>query len=74
MKKIAAGGFLSLIGTLWSIALGAYTLMNLVNSWSGSRFWESAASLGVMAPLIIALVLMLAGVGLVVVGLLEKGE
>ena len=72
MKKILAGGFLSLIGTLWSIALSAYTLLNLVNSWYDSRFWESAAQLGVMAPLIIALVLTLAGVGLVAVGLVKK--
>ena len=72
MRKILAGGFLGLIGTLWSIALSAYTLLNLVNSWGGSRFWESAAQLGVMAPLIIALVLTLAGVGLVVLELVKK--
>ena len=74
MKKIVAGGFLGLIGTLWSIALSAYTLMNPVDSWHGSRFWESAVSLGVMAPLIIALVLAFAGVGLVFVGIVTKGE
>ena len=72
MKKILAGGFFSLFGTLWAIALGAYVQGNLVSKWYGSRFWESAGKLGVMAPLVIALVLTFAGVGLVFVGLVCK--
>ena len=74
MKKILAGGFLSLIGTLWAIALGAYVQGNLVSEWYGSRFWESAGKLGVMAPLILAFILVFAGVGLLVGGLVSKSE
>ena len=72
MKKILVGGFLGMIGTLWGIALSVYTQLNLVDYWYGSRFWESAAKIGVVAPLLIALALTIAGVGLVVMALVKK--
>lgn len=52
--------------------LGAYVQGNLVSEWYGSRFWTSAGELGVMAPMILAFVLAFAGVGMLVVGLMEK--
>lgn len=72
MKKIVAGGFLSLIGTAWVIALGAYVQQNLLDSWYGSRFWASAAEAGMAIPLGISLAAVAAGLGLMLAGLMGK--
>jgi len=54
MKKVVIAGFLGIISSMWALALVFYVTMNLVNAWSGSRFWYSASELGVQPVLVLA--------------------
>lgn len=65
MKKVVAGGFLSLIGTIWSLAIMVYVGNDLVSSWSTppGRFLTTAAERDMVFPLILS-------VGLVLIGIL----
>lgn len=58
MKRAIIGGLLAIISSIWAIAIGAYIQLNLVSSWHGSRFWSSAAQLGVIVPLVISLIVL----------------
>lgn len=62
MKKVIIGGFLAVVSSIWSIAIGAYVQFNLVSDWSGSRFWSSASQLGVILPLILSLIILALGI------------
>ena len=62
MKKVIIGGFLAVVSSIWAIAIGAYVQFNLVSDWSGSRFWSSAARLGVLVPLVISLIILALGI------------
>ena len=67
MKRALICGFLGVISSMWAFVLMVYVNNNLLSSWSGSRFWNSALSLGVMLPLVCSLFIMFASlIGLVV--------
>lgn len=66
MKKVLIGSVLTLVSSLWAIAIGVYVQLNLVMDWYGSRFWASAKELGVAIPL--AASLMALTLGLVILG------
>ncbi len=72
MKKAIIGGFLALIGSLWAIAIGAYVQCNLVNSWSGSRFWATVSESGVGFPFIASLIILALGVVILAVEYFKK--
>ena len=55
MKRLIIGCFLGLIGSIWSISIIAFVYNNLLGSWYGSRFWHSAAELGMAIPLGVSL-------------------
>lgn len=63
MKKAIIGGVLSLIGTIWEIAIILFVENNLVSSWStpSVRFFETISETGMILPMIIATVLFLGG-------------
>ena len=42
MKKVLIGSVLTLVSSLWAIAISVYVQLNLVMDWYGSRFWASA--------------------------------
>lgn len=46
MKKVLIGSVLTLVSSLWAIAISVYVQLNLVMDWYGSRFWASAKELG----------------------------
>lgn len=58
MKKVLVGGFLAIVSSIWAIVIGIYVQMNLLTSWYGSRFWVSAIELGVVVPLVIAIIVL----------------
>lgn len=66
MKKVLIGSVLTLVSSLWAIAISVYVQLNLVMDWYGSRFWVSAKELGVAIPL--AASLMALTLGLVILG------
>ena len=67
MKRALICGFLGVISSMWAFVLMVYVNNNLLSSWSGNRFWNSALSLGVMLPLVGSLFIMFTSlIGLVV--------
>ena len=63
MKKAFIGGFLSLIGTIWSLAIIIFAGNNLVSQWSTppGRFFTTVIETGMMIPMIIPVVIFLVG-------------
>ena len=66
MKKALIGGFLSLVGSIWSLAIVFIARNNLVTSWSTElgRFWSTIIEMNLM-PLFVLFVVMTA-LGLVI--------
>lgn len=66
MKRALIGGFLTLIGTIWGLAVYIVTGNNLVSGWSTppGRFLTTVAEMGMTFPLILAAVLVAAGLGI----------
>ncbi|MBQ3156162.1 MAG: hypothetical protein IJB81_04440 [Clostridia bacterium] len=66
MKKALIGGFLSLVGSIWSLAIVFIAGNNLVTSWNTElgRFWSTIIEMNLM-PLFILFVVMTA-LGLVI--------
>ena len=69
MKRVLIGGFLSLIGTIWSLAIIIFAGNNLVSCWNTppGRFFTTVIETGMMLALIIAFVLLV--VGLLIMGI-----
>lgn len=66
MKRTIIGGFLSLIGTIWGLAIVVFTGNNMTSSWSSppGRFLTTIAETGMTFPTVLAFLLL--GLGLVV--------
>lgn len=63
MKKVLIGGFLSLIGTIWGLAIIIFVGNNLTSGWSTppGRFLTTVVEVGMVAPAVIALTFLLLG-------------
>ncbi len=74
MKKILAGGFLSLIGSIWSLACCVAAGSNLVDGWSTppGRFLTSVAQLGLTFPFVVSALAVVLGLVLMGFGLFSK--
>lgn len=68
MKRALIGGFISLLGTIWGLAVILFVGGNLSSSWSTppGRFWTSVLETGMIFPLVIAALLLI--LGLVIMG------
>ncbi len=66
MKRALIGGFLSLVGSIWSLAIVFIAGNNLVTSWNTElgRFWSTIIEMNLM-PLFVLFVVMTA-LGLVI--------
>lgn len=64
MKKVLIGGFLSLIGTIWSLAVIIFAGNNLASSWQTppGRFFTTIMETGMLTPITIAFVIFLCGI------------
>ena len=51
MKKVLIGGFLSIIGSIWALAMALVVENNLASSWSTppGRFLTTVQEMGLMA-------------------------
>lgn len=69
MKRAIIGGFLSLIGTIWGLAVLNFVGNNLVSSWDTppGRFLTTLSKRGMTLPLVSASILLL--LGLVIMGI-----
>lgn len=69
MKRVLIGGFLSLIGTIWSLAIILFTSNNLVDGWATppGRFWTTVLETGMTFPMILSLLFLL--LGLIILGM-----
>lgn len=63
MKRALIGGFLSLLGTIWGLAVIVFASNNLVSGWSTppGRFMTTVLETGMSVPLGLAIVLLVSG-------------
>ncbi len=75
MKKVIAGGFLSLCGTIGLVGVSLFASQDLVTEWRGSRFLSTIFQNGGFAFLfVIALVMLAGGLLLMQRGCTEKEQ
>ena len=69
MKRAIIGGFLSLIGTIWELAVIIFAGNNMVSGWSTppGRFMTTIIETGMSFPMVVASVLLV--LGLVILGI-----
>ena len=69
MKRAIIGGFLSLIGTIWELAVIIFAGSNMVSGWSTppGRFMTTIIETGMSFPMVVASVLLV--LGLVILGI-----
>lgn len=74
MKKIVTGGFLSLIGTIWVLAVILQASNNLVSGWTTppGRLLTTVHEYGLTAVLAIAVLMTFAGIVLMLLGCFGK--
>ncbi|MBE6551276.1 MAG: hypothetical protein E7665_03975 [Ruminococcaceae bacterium] len=76
MKRALIGGFLSLIGSIWTLAIVFITGNNLVTSWDPNlgRFWSTVIELDLMFLFILSVVLTIIGIILMMIELFRKDQ
>lgn len=74
MKKVLAGGILSLAGSVWAFAIMITAGSNLVNEWNTElgRFWSTVVAMRLMLPFVLSAVLAIFGISIVLVELFRK--
>ena len=74
MKRVVIGGFLSVIGTIWSLVFIFMAENNYVGSWRTppGRLLTSLADLDLVFVFIISVILVIAGLGIMVFELFKK--
>ena len=63
MKRVMIGGFLSLIGSIWALAVIFAAVNNLVNSWATppGRFLTTVSQMGLIPIFVIAILIIVFG-------------
>ena len=74
MKRALIGGFLSLIGSIWSLAIVFIAGNNLVTSWDREvgRLWTTVIEMNLMFLFVLAVVFIVLGITLMAVELFRK--
>ena len=74
MKRALIGGFLSLIGSIWSLAVAFIARSNLVGSWSSppGRLITTIIEMKLLIVFIPAVASVIAGLGIMLVELFRK--
>ena len=74
MKRVLIGGFLSLIGSIWSLAIVFIAGNNLVTSWDREvgRLWTTVIEMDLMFLFVLAVVFIVLGITLMAVELFRK--
>jgi H+/Cl- antiporter ClcA len=76
MKRAVIGGFLSLIGTIWGLAVILFAANNLVSGWSTppGRLLTTISETAMTFPLVISIVFLAVGLLIMIVEYFKKGE
>ena len=74
MKKIVAGGFLSLVGSIWALAILVSASNSLVNEWvtETGRLMSTVIEMKMMFPLILCVICIAFGIIMMLVESLEE--
>ena len=74
MKKVLIGGFLSIIGSIWALAVALMAGNNLVSGWSTppGRFLTTVQEMGLMPLFLAAVFLVILGIFILLAELLRK--
>lgn len=74
MKKILAGGFLSLVGTIWALAILVSASNNLVLSWDSEigRFLSTIIEMKMIFPLVLCVACIAFGIIMMLVECFKK--
>lgn len=74
MKKVLIGGFLSLIGAIWLLAILLFAGSNLVSGWSTppGRFLTTVAETGMAGPMALGAALMALGLLILAIEYLRR--
>lgn len=74
MKRVLIGGFLSLLGTIWALAIIFIAGNNLVTSWNTElgRLWSTVSEMNLMFLFFLAVVFLVVGLALMVIELFRK--
>lgn len=74
MKKVLIGGFISLIGSVWALAIVFIAGNNLVSSWHTppGRFLTSVMEMDLLFVFILSVVFAIVGIIIMLVELVRK--
>jgi hypothetical protein len=74
MKRALIGGFLSLIGSIWTSAIVFYATNNLVTSWDArvGRLWTTIMEHNLVFPFILSLAFIVGGIVIMGIELFKK--
>ena len=76
MKRALIGGFISLLGTIWGLAIALVASNNLVSGWTTppGRFLTTVAEMGFAPLFAAAIILIVLGLVLMAIEYFKKGE
>ena len=74
MNKVLIGGFTSLIGSIWSLAIAFVVGNNLVTAFDSDvgRLWSTVLEMELLFPFIISVIFIVFGIVLMAVELFRK--
>lgn len=74
MKKVFVGGFLSMIGTIWGLAIIIFAGNHLVNGWSTppGRFLTTIVEMGLTPFFVISVILAFCGIVILIIEYFKK--
>lgn len=74
MKRVMIGGFISLIGSIWALAVVFIAGNNLVTSWQTrlGRFWSTVIQMELMPIFIVSVIFVVVGIIIMLVELFQK--
>lgn len=74
MKRVLIGGFLSLVGSIWSLAIVFIAGNNLATSWDPEigRLWSTVIEMDLMFLFVLAVVFIVLGIVLMAIELFRK--
>lgn len=76
MKKALIGGFISLLGTIWGLAIAVAASNNLVSSWAtpSGRFLSTVSQMGFVPLFAMAIVLIVLGLVIMAIEYFKKDK
>ena len=76
MKRLLAGGFLSLLGSVWALVILLIAGNNLVSSWETDvgRFWSTVSAMKLTFLFVLSAIVTVSGIALMAFELFRKKQ